>query len=154
MLCFSIELYNAYKAVRDDFYEKAFECYHENDNQNQKQSQQQSQQQQTQNKNKCTTTEGWKTLKHTEDGIDVSIMQHPSDPSCPYVRMSATVPTSMEDVWEFLRIEHWNTTMPQMDPFYEGMDIRQQYLYHPKASKKKFTLKHSPPIEMILVRFK
>jgi hypothetical protein len=55
--------------------------------------------------------------------IQVSIMAHPSDPLCPYVKMEAVLPVSVQDCWNFLLLDRWDETMPKMDPFYEGVDI-------------------------------
>ena len=111
------ELYNAYLSIRNEYNEKAFLC----DGTNNKQS-----------KN-CGGS--WKILK-SKDGIEVSMLQHPSDPSCPYVRMVATLPGKLEDVWNFLSLDNWERTMPKMDPFYEGVEITKRYAFEPNTSSK------------------
>ena len=83
-------------------------------------------------------------MKQTDDGIEVALLEHKSDPTCPYVRMSAIMPGPIEEVWDFLRLENWEKTMPKMDPFYEGLEISKRYLYKNKKKAK--------PVEMILVR--
>ncbi|KAL7431243.1 hypothetical protein ACHAXH_006994 [Discostella pseudostelligera] len=42
------------------------------------------------------------------DGSEVSLLEHPHDPYCPY---------------EFFELNIWETSMPKMDPFYEGLTI-------------------------------
>ena len=105
------ELYEAYLDIKNDYQEKAFST--------------------TKNKN----NNEWKVLKKTQDGIEISMLSHPSDPSCPYVRMRAIMPGSVQHVWNFLALENWEQTMPHMDPFYEGLDIYQTYTYHPPTNK-------------------
>ena len=72
------------------------------------------------------------------------------DPECPYVRMSATLSGDVEDVWDLLRMDQWESTMSRLDPFYDGLTIHKRYLYHvPKI----LGLKSFHPVEMTLVRF-
>ncbi|KAG7371236.1 START domain containing protein [Nitzschia inconspicua] len=59
--------------------------------------------------------------------IQVSLMEHPSDPLCPYVKMEAVLPLSVKECWNFLLLDRWDETMPKMDPFYEGVDIFGEY---------------------------
>jgi hypothetical protein len=37
------------------------------------------------------------------------------------------MPGSVQDVWDFLRLDNWENTMPNMDPFYEGINILGEY---------------------------
>jgi hypothetical protein len=62
--------------------------------------------------------------------IQVSIMEHPSDPLCPYVKMEAVLPVSVKDCWNFLLLDRWDETMPKMDPFYEGVDTFGEFFVH------------------------
>ena len=94
-------------------------------------------------------SETWKTLRETEDGIQVSKLNHPEDPSSPYVRMSAIMPGSVQTNWNFLGMDTWNTTMPKLDPFYDGLEVKKRYSYH---KHKLLGLKHFHPIDMLLVR--
>jgi len=130
------ELYDAYQVVRDDFDQKAF-CSREN------------KLQKPSLHLKCNGEWEWDTLRETEDGIQVSILQDPSDPHCPYVRITGDMSGTSEDTWNFLGFDNWQTTMPKMDPFYEGLDVKQRYLYH---KPKLLGLKAFHPVEMILGR--
>mmetsp|Transcript_5136 Transcript_5136/g.7455 ORF Transcript_5136/g.7455 Transcript_5136/m.7455 type:complete len:453 (-) Transcript_5136:269-1627(-) len=70
----------------------------------------------------------WKTVRvSSDDSIQVSTLMHPSDPSCPYVRMRAVVPATVDDVWHFLSLENWEEYMPRMDPFYQGVEMIADY---------------------------
>jgi hypothetical protein len=71
---------------------------------------------------------GFKTL-YRQDGVEVAILEHPDDPTCPYERMQGLIPVSVEDCWTFLKVCNWNRTMPQMDPFYEGASVHGEYDY-------------------------
>ena len=82
----------------------------------------------------------WKILK-SKDGIDVSMLQHPSDPTCPYVKMVATLPGKLKDVWNFLSLDNWERTMPKMDPFYEGVEITKRYAFEPHTLSSKHSNK-------------
>lgn len=143
------ELYEAYQSIRNEYDEKAFMCDHEDHSHSLYVSKNSNRKSTKKQNDKCQGK--WKTLKQTEDGIEVSILQHPSDPTCPYVRMTAVMPGSMEDVWNFLMLDNWDKTMPKMDPFYEGLEISKRYFFH---TKKKNNNKHKKPIEMILARKK
>ena len=68
----------------------------------------------------------WKILKD-HDGVEVAMMHHPADPTCPYVRMTAMMPTSVQDCWDFLRLARWDESMPKMDPFYEGVWVQNEF---------------------------
>lgn len=70
----------------------------------------------------------WKILTRKE-GVEISMMEHASDPTCPYVRMTVVIPTPVEDCWEFLQLANWDETMPQMDPFYEGVSLHGEFTY-------------------------
>lgn len=64
----------------------------------------------------------WKVLS-SNDNIDVSMLLHSSDRSCPYIKMQAIIDVSVEECWNWLRLENWNVNMKKMDPFYEGHSI-------------------------------
>jgi hypothetical protein len=95
------DLYDAYKEIESEYHEKAFSAA----NQNQ-----------------------WKILTRREDA-EVAMMEHPSDPNCPYVRLTAVIPTSVQDCWNFLLLSNWETSMPKMDPFYEGVELHGDFTY-------------------------
>jgi hypothetical protein len=65
------------------------------------------------------------------------MMEHPSDPLCPYVKMEAILPVSVQDCWNFLLLDRWDETMPKMDPFYEGLDIYGEYYVDGNNKDKK-----------------
>ncbi|VEU34309.1 unnamed protein product [Pseudo-nitzschia multistriata] len=73
------------------------------------------------NKGKNTNTE------HDDELIVVSMLEHPSDPLCPYVKMETVIPVPVEKCWNFLSLDRWDETMPRMDPFYEGLDVYGEY---------------------------
>lgn len=64
----------------------------------------------------------WRTLVDKND-VEVALMEHQSDPRCPYVRMAVEIDVPVEDCWEFLSLHNWDKTMPKMDPFYEGVEL-------------------------------
>lgn len=64
----------------------------------------------------------WKLLA-SKDNVQVSLMEHSSDESCPYVKMVAIIPASVQECWSWLSLENWSTNMPKMDPFYEGVEL-------------------------------
>eukprot|EP00547_Thalassionema_nitzschioides_P003088 CAMPEP_0194208778 /NCGR_PEP_ID=MMETSP0156-20130528/7132_1 /TAXON_ID=33649 /ORGANISM="Thalassionema nitzschioides, Strain L26-B" /LENGTH=242 /DNA_ID=CAMNT_0038935811 /DNA_START=73 /DNA_END=798 /DNA_ORIENTATION=+ len=70
----------------------------------------------------------WQIL-NTRQGVEVSLLQHPSDPTCPYVKMTAVMPAPPQECWDFLQLDQWETTMPLMDPFYEGVDTYGDYFF-------------------------
>ena len=78
----------------------------------------------------------WDVLKKTNDGIEISMLQHASDPDCPYVRMTAMMPGDTKDVWDFLELDSWEETMPRMDPFYDGLSILGTYTYRPSPGRQ------------------
>jgi hypothetical protein len=78
---------------------------------------------------KAFTSKGWKTLVDKK-GCRVSMLPHPSDPTCPYVKMQATMPVSVEECWNFLKVDQWDRTMPKMDPFYAGVSIHGEFYYN------------------------
>lgn len=86
----------------------------------------------------------WSVLKETNDGIQISMLNHPSDPSCPYIRMIATIPAGIPDVWDFLDLNNWAETMPKMDPFYDNLSILGEYTHRPSPVK--------PSVHMVLAR--
>lgn len=133
------ELYDAYQSIRNEYNEKAFMCDNENRN---------SPYRIKLSSSSNTNCGGkWQTLKLTDDGIEISMLHHPSDPTCPYVRMSAIIPGSREDIWNFLALDNWDETMPKLDPFYEGLEITKKYSIKKKGRSKKGKL-----IEMTLAR--
>ncbi|KAG7343909.1 hypothetical protein IV203_021917 [Nitzschia inconspicua] len=77
--------------------------------------------------------------------IQVSLMEHPSDPLCPYVKMEAVLPVSVKECWNFLLLDRWDETMPKMDPFYEGVDIFGEYFVTGDADSS--SEKHHPTDE-------
>lgn len=87
----------------------------------------------------------WKVLKEG-DGIEISMLQHPQDPSCPYVRMVADMPGSIDHVWEFLELDNWEETMPKMDPFYAGLTVLGKYSHRPMPGR--------PAVSMVLAKKK
>lgn len=89
------DMYEAYRALRREYQEKAFAP---------------------------SSQDRWRLLKE-RSGVTVSILGHPDDPHCPYVRMNGIVPASVQDCWNFLLVENWDSSMPKMDPFYEGVSI-------------------------------
>jgi hypothetical protein len=89
------DLYNAYKEIQSEYHQKAFSA---------------------------ATQSEWKILTRREDA-EVAMMEHSSDPDCPYVRLTAIIPTPVEDCWNFLLLSNWEKSMPQMDPFYEGVEL-------------------------------
>jgi len=94
-------LYGAYKDVQRDYADRAFH------------------------------NPNWKVLNRKKDeehgDVEVAMLQHPSDPNCPYVRMKATMPVSVQECWNFLLVERWDETMPRMDPFYEGVSTHGEF---------------------------
>jgi hypothetical protein len=74
-----------------------------------------------------TKNANWKVLSTHPDGSQVSLLQHKTDPSCPYVRMTSIMPATVEEVWDFLSLDNWPKTMPKMDPFYEGLNVLGEY---------------------------
>lgn len=75
---------------------------------------------------KAFDSKNWITL-NSKGGIDVSLLHHPSDPDCPYIKMTAIMPASPQDCWNFLSLANWDKTMPHMDPFYEGVSVYKSY---------------------------
>eukprot|EP00980_Cylindrotheca_fusiformis_P012530 scaffold3079_cov119-Cylindrotheca_fusiformis.AAC.6 len=95
------DLYQAYKDIESTYYQVAFSE---------------------------TSQHLWKSLVN-RDGIQVALMEHQSDPRCPYVRMEVEIEASVGDCWDFLSLQHWDETMPKMDPFYEGVEFHGEYSY-------------------------
>mmetsp|Transcript_31063 Transcript_31063/g.41234 ORF Transcript_31063/g.41234 Transcript_31063/m.41234 type:complete len:512 (-) Transcript_31063:606-2141(-) len=104
------ELYEAYTQIRDEYNDKAFHPKSE---------------------------KSWNVLKSTSDGIEISMLHHASDPNCPYVRMKAIMPGSIQETWEFLELKNWDKTMPKMDPFYEGLETLGTYSIDASAERKR-----------------
>ena len=71
----------------------------------------------------------WK-LMNSKDGVQVSLLTHPNDPSCPYVKMTCEMPISLKNCWDFLLLENWDKNMPKMDPFFEGVSIHGEWNIH------------------------
>ena len=92
------DLYLAYKEIQSEYHQKAFGA----------------------------SSNHWRLLNKRDD-VEVHLMEHPSDPGCPYVKMSAIFPTSVEDCWNFLKLEHWDQSMPKMDPFYESVSLHGEF---------------------------
>jgi hypothetical protein len=79
----------------------------------------------------------WDILRASANGDTViSMLQHPDDASCPYVRMQATLPGDRQDVWSFLELDNWSETMPKMDPFYKDLQILRRYKYKPSPTSR------------------
>ena len=91
---------DAYRAIQRDYQAKAF----------------------------APSAQQWQLLSQ-KDGVQVSLLHHPSDPNCPYVQMTGIIPASVQDCWNFLLVSAWDTTMPKMDPFYEGVTTYGEYQY-------------------------
>lgn len=108
----SNELYQAYLDVKNEYQQKAF------------------------NNDDDFSDNKWTVLKETDDGVQIAMLSHPSDPSCPYVRMSAVMPGSIQDVWDFLQLDNWEETMPHMDPFYEGLTVLGKYHHNLSTDSK------------------
>jgi hypothetical protein len=128
------DLLRAYREIQSEYRNKAFgdEYYSNNDGEGEEtsssSSQQQQQQQQQQWKVLTTMDPNKNNKKYNNDNdnnddeiIRVSMLEHPSDPLCPYVKMEAIIPKSVEKCWNFLSLDKWDETMPKMDPFYEGL---------------------------------
>jgi len=77
---------------------------------------------------KAFSSTKWKIL-HKKSGVEIAILQHPSDKTCPYVRMKGIIPVSPQECWNFLRISEWDRSMPKMDPFYEGVSVHGEWKY-------------------------
>lgn len=81
---------------------------------------------QTDYMNKTHSAQDW-TVLNANDGVEVSMLEHEGDTACPYIRMRATFPVPIQEVWDFLRVPNWEESMPKMDPFYEGVTIYGNY---------------------------
>ena len=68
----------------------------------------------------------WRVVKEGADGLNVAMLHHPTDP-VPYVRMHATMPGSVDDVWGSFRLSNWERLMGAVDPFFEGLTILEQF---------------------------
>ena len=66
---------------------------------------------------------GWRKVVKTKSNITVSLLNHPDDPYCPYVKMEMQVPVPVDDVVDFLSIPKWDANMPKVDPYYEGVTV-------------------------------
>jgi len=102
------DLLKAYEEIKSEYHQKAF-------------------QEELSDDWKLLTT--MKPDKNCDDDeiIQISMLEHPSDPLCPYVKMETVMPLSLEECWNFLSLDKWDETMPKMDPFYEGLDIYVEY---------------------------
>lgn len=94
-------LFQAYEEIKEEYSEKAFGA----------------------------NQDDWVVVKEGADGLNVAMLHHPSDPSCPYVRLHATMPGSVNDVWGSFRLSNWERLMSAVDPFFEGIAILEQYDY-------------------------
>ena len=103
----SKDLYEAYSEIQKDYESKAF----------------------------CANQHHWKIL-NDKHNVRVSLLTHPHDPSCPYVKMEGRIPVPVEDCWEWLRVDDWDRTMKVMDPYYEGSEIHGDYSYELPANKR------------------
>jgi len=86
-----------------------------------------------------SNSHNWQILSKHADGSTVSLLEHPTDVSCPYVRMTSIMPGSIQEVWNFLDLSNWESSMPKMDPFYEGLTIHGEYRHrgiHMKLARK------------------
>uniref|UniRef100_A0A7S0B013 START domain-containing protein n=1 Tax=Minutocellus polymorphus TaxID=265543 RepID=A0A7S0B013_9STRA len=70
----------------------------------------------------------WKVVKKGADGLNVAMLHHPTDP-VPYVRMHATMPGSVADVWGSFRLSNWERLMSAVDPFFEGLAMLEEFGY-------------------------
>jgi hypothetical protein len=75
---------------------------------------------------KAFASRDWQVL-NTKHNVTVSILHHPDDPTCPYVKMQGTIPVPVDSCWNFLRVSDWDRNMPKMDPFYEGVQVHGEY---------------------------
>ena len=83
----------------------------------------------------------WDILKSSANGdTAISMLHHPDDANCPYVRMRAVMPGTIEDVWSFLELDNWSETMPTMDPFYQDLSILRRYKYKPSPTSKSVSM--------------
>ena len=57
----------------------------------------------------------WKVLNQ-KNKAKVSLLEHDSDPTCPYVKLEATIPASVATCWDFLSIQHWNESARRFTP--------------------------------------
>jgi hypothetical protein len=71
--------------------------------------------------------DSWQIMYQYQN-ITISMLQHPHDPTCPYVKMEAHIPVSTMACWNFLRVEQWDISMPKMDHFYEGTEVYGTYV--------------------------
>jgi hypothetical protein len=99
-------LHAVYKAIESDYHEKAFGG----------------------GSGAAASRPQWNMLVQKED-VEVAMMEIPSDPTCPYVRMSAIIPTPVQDCWEFLQLAHWDDNIPLIDPFYEGVSFHGTFVH-------------------------
>ena len=70
----------------------------------------------------------WKRL-HQKDRVQVCLLEHPDDPTCPYIRLQGIFPVSVQECWNFLALSNWDNSMPKMDPFYEGVSRHGTYTH-------------------------
>ena len=93
------DMFQAYKKLEEDYHAKAFHP---------------------------SNQQKWKELNR-KGGAKVSILEHASDPTCPYVKMEAIIPAPVASCWNFLSIENWEKSMPKMDPTYESHAVYSNY---------------------------
>lgn len=100
------DLYEAYSEIQQDYQRKAFSADQQSN---------------------------WQVL-NDKHNVKVSLLTHPNDPTCPYVKMEGRIPVPVEECWEWLRVDDWDRTMKVMDPFYEGSEIHGDYTYRLPAN--------------------
>ncbi len=103
------DLLKAYEEIKSEYHQKAF------------------QEEISDDWKLLSTMKPDKNCDDDDEIIRISMLEHPSDPLCPYVKMETVMPLSLEDCWNFLSLDKWDETMPKMDPFYEGLDIYGEY---------------------------
>ena len=65
----------------------------------------------------------WKVLNERE-GVQVSLLEAPGDPTCPYVRTKYRLRASVQESRNIML-----NVMPKHDPFCEGTSILREYMY-------------------------
>jgi hypothetical protein len=115
------DLLRAYEEIKLEYHDKAFA---EDDNDNDQQTSWKLLTTMNPNKKRYGASNN---DDDDDEIIKVSMLEHPSDPLCPYVKMETVIPMPVEKCWDFLSLDRWDETMPKMDPFYEGLDIYGEY---------------------------
>jgi hypothetical protein len=127
------DLLRAYEEIKLDYHEKAFAEADTNDQQSSSSSSWKLLTTMNPNKKKRFGAKRRNSDKNNgnddddDEIIKVSMLEHPSDPLCPYVKMETVIPKSVEKCWNFLSLDRWDESMAKMDPFYEGLDIYGEY---------------------------